>query len=162
MKLRVMSRRTVETSAPLLEPHAFISIVTPGDPNEARLPTNDRTRGVLRMRFHDLDRWPPDGEPGVLLLGSETGPTKVPIALFCEDQAEQIIAFVKGLLRDPGLAEHLVLIVHCDAGWSRSPAVAAAIEKGLLGRDDSEWFKRCTPNRLVYRTILNVSAEHDA
>lgn len=45
-------------------------------------------------------------------------------------------------------------IVHCDAGVSRSPAVATAISKVLMG-DDTEFFGgRYRPNMRVYRTLL--------
>ena len=52
------------------------------------------------------------------------------------------------------------IIVHCDAGYSRSPAVAAAIAKAF-GVDDEEYFSggRYCPNRHVYRTMLNEFAE---
>lgn len=48
----------------------------------------------------------------------------------------------------------------CDAGYSRSPAVAAAIAKAF-GVDDEEYFSggRYCPNRHVYRTTLNEFAE---
>lgn len=52
------------------------------------------------------------------------------------------------------------IIVHCDAGYSRSPAIAAAIAKAF-GMDDEEYFSggRYCPNRHVYRTMLNEFAE---
>lgn len=52
------------------------------------------------------------------------------------------------------------IIVHCDAGYSRSPAVAAAIAKAF-GIDDEEYFSggRYCPNRHVYRTMLNEFTE---
>ena len=48
------------------------------------------------------------------------------------------------------------IIVHCDAGFSRSPAVAAALSLWLNG-DDSEFFDRnhYCPNTWVYRKLLN-------
>lgn len=52
------------------------------------------------------------------------------------------------------------IIVHCDAGYSRSPAIAAAIAKAF-GMDDEKYFSggRYCPNRHVYRTMLNEFAE---
>ena len=51
------------------------------------------------------------------------------------------------------------LIVHCDAGYSRSPAVAAALTKAL-GLDDSSYFGHSyCPNMHVYRLVLNELAE---
>jgi predicted protein tyrosine phosphatase len=46
-------------------------------------------------------------------------------------------------------------IIHCDAGMSRSPAVAAALSLVFNG-DDSEFFKGKTPNRTVYRRMLEA------
>ena len=48
------------------------------------------------------------------------------------------------------------IIVHCDAGYSRSPAVAAAIVKAM-GESDEVYFSsgEYCPNRHVYRTLLN-------
>lgn len=52
------------------------------------------------------------------------------------------------------------IIVHCDAGYSRSPAVAAALTKAL-GEDDSSYFGHgYCPNMHVYRLVLNELAEH--
>lgn len=45
------------------------------------------------------------------------------------------------------------MVLHCDAGMSRSPGVAAALSKVLVG-DDSQFFKRYRPNMRVYRTLL--------
>lgn len=51
------------------------------------------------------------------------------------------------------------IIVHCDAGYSRSPAVAAALTKAL-GLDDSSYFGHgYCPNMHVYRLVLNELAE---
>ena len=48
------------------------------------------------------------------------------------------------------------IIVHCEAGQSRSAGVAAAILKYLTG-SDMQIFKddRYRPNMLCYRTVLN-------
>ena len=45
------------------------------------------------------------------------------------------------------------VVLHCDAGMSRSPGLAAALSKVLVG-DDTEFFKRYRPNMRVYRTLL--------
>lgn len=49
-----------------------------------------------------------------------------------------------------------ILMVHCLAGASRSPAVAAAIALKKYGNDNL-YFKIYTPNRLVYRTLLETA-----
>jgi predicted protein tyrosine phosphatase len=48
------------------------------------------------------------------------------------------------------------IVVHCDAGASRSPAVGAALARVLNG-DDAEFFAgRYRPNMRVYRMMLNA------
>lgn len=51
------------------------------------------------------------------------------------------------------------IIVHCDAGYSRSPAVAAALAKAL-GESDDEFFGHdyCINNH-VYTTLLKQLSE---
>lgn len=77
----------------------------------------------------------------------------IPIQYFVpisEDDAKRIVDAVEKY-KD----EVEEIVVHCDAGYSRSPAVAAAISLWLNGTDD-EFFnplKYC-PNRQVYRTVL--------
>ena len=49
-------------------------------------------------------------------------------------------------------------MIHCEAGISRSAAVAAAIAK-LKGLDEAQFFDEpFEPNGLVYRTILEVAS----
>lgn len=46
------------------------------------------------------------------------------------------------------------IIVSCEAGYSRSPAVGAALSKYLNGTDDEFFSGKYYPNMLVYRTVL--------
>ena len=118
-------------------PHIIVSITTPGDPYApAKIKTNENTLGILRLSFYDLDRV----EPGVEELECD---------LFQPSQAKEILTFVDA----HPTAERF--IVHCDAGLSRSPAVAAALSKILYG-DDSRFFRQYHPNMLVYRSILDA------
>ena len=50
-----------------------------------------------------------------------------------------------------------VLLIHCDAGLSRSPAVAAALSRIYYG-DDGPWFELDFPNRLVYDVLVATHA----
>ena len=45
------------------------------------------------------------------------------------------------------------VVVHCEQGMSRSPAVAAAIAK-KLGMDDTRFWDEHQPNRHVYEMML--------
>ena len=113
-------------------PWAAISISTDYDWPEL----NEVNReGLLRLRFADTDK---DDDGGIT-----------------EDQAMQILIFVRMSVKSH---QAETLLVHCLMGQSRSPAVAAAI-CNVLGEDDSYFFKKYTPNRKVYRTILQVAHE---
>ncbi len=51
-----------------------------------------------------------------------------------------------------------VFLIHCEAGLSRSPAVAAALSRIYYG-DDGPWFELDFPNRLVYRLLMEAYGE---
>jgi predicted protein tyrosine phosphatase len=74
-------------------------------------------------------------------------------SLFSPQQAKQILEFV-----EKNWDKIEVLMIHCYAGISRSPAIAAAIAK-LKYQDNSMFFQLHTPNKLVYNTILKVAKE---
>ena len=50
------------------------------------------------------------------------------------------------------------IIVHCDAGYSRSPAVAAALTKALGESDDQYFGHGYCPNMHVYNNVLKELA----
>ena len=50
-----------------------------------------------------------------------------------------------------------VLLIHCDVGLSRSPAVAAALSRIYYG-DDGPWFELDFPNRLVCDVLVSTYA----
>jgi predicted protein tyrosine phosphatase len=137
MVLFVYSRAGLEAGRPHEVPHAIISITShAGD--VAHLRPNATCRGILRLSFVDAEA-PSDQHTEASLFSSE--------------QADLIWSFVSRHLPD---VERV--IVHCDAGMSRSPAVAAAISKALTG-DDAEFFAgRYRPNMRVYRFMLEAYA----
>jgi predicted protein tyrosine phosphatase len=116
--------------------HAFISIHTPGD-KAPFIATNDYTLGFMSLCFDDVD--------------SEKmfeGINRKPI-LFNEQIAYDIIAFWAKI-------NPKVFVIHCDAGFSRSPAVAAALTS-INGDSDLEFFSRYRLNMLVYRTLIETA-----
>ena len=164
MDFFVYSRLALEAARPHDEAaHLIISIRTPGDPDKVKLPLSKRTLGVLHMEFHDIDRgphWDDDATatPEVLeYRASEKKRWKDRIAYLGEDvlfnpkMAAELVGFVRAERPEP--VERI--IVHCDAGLSRSPAVAAALSRVLDGDDDA-YFKRYRPNMKVYRGILDA------
>lgn len=134
----VYNRRAIEAIQPHDVPHVIVSIRSPKDPEEARLPTGKHTLGVVRLTFHDMD----DAHMAYPAIRKE-----YEAECFSRSQARQII----DLVRANPTAERL--LVHCDAGFSRSPAVAAALSKAITG-DDKTFFRRYSPNMRVYRTLL--------
>lgn len=78
-------------------------------------------------------------------------PGCIPIS---QKQAESIAAFVRRVQADESIHK---LVVHCEAGVSRSAGVAAAVMKWWTGDDstifDNGWYK---PNMLCYRMVLNA------
>ena len=90
--------------------------------------------GLLRLNFDDIT------EPGT--------PRSFTPAL-----AAEILDFVAGVW---GQIE--VLLIHCDVGLSRSPAVAAALSRIYYG-DDGPWFELDFPNRLVYDVLVETHSQ---
>lgn len=50
------------------------------------------------------------------------------------------------------------ILVHCEAGLSRSPAIAAAISR-IYYDDDGPWFEFDFPNRLVFKLLIHVHSK---
>lgn len=136
MDLYVYSRQGLDAAAPHEVPHIVVSITSSPD-DVASLRKNHLRVGVLRLAFPDVEVASEAHEEGVL---------------FSREQAIQVWSFVQ---------EHRSkverIIVHCDAGKSRSPAVAAAVARVLNG-DDAEFFGgRYRPNMRVYRILLEIA-----
>ena len=112
--------------------HAFISIIDPGS-EEIKLRTNPFTMGVLRMAFHDLDK---------PIVGYD---------LFSKEEAKQILDFINSIKNKIDL-----IIVNCEAGISRSAAVACSLSK-ILNGEDTWLIKRYNLyNRHIYNTIMST------
>jgi predicted protein tyrosine phosphatase len=118
----VMSRAVAE-SYELTEPHVLISIGGSGTP-VAPHPQLPSRVAVLRVQFDDVGYerleaaraglWPDEPEPD----------------WFDSDRAERIRSFVENHRDDATW-----IACHCEAGMSRSPAVAAALSRWLNGDD---------------------------
>jgi predicted protein tyrosine phosphatase len=122
-------------------PWAAISIAT--YPKEfIQLRTENRV-ALLQLAFMDIDR---------PLSPTSKHANDPDTKFFDQEQAQKIINFAKSVWDKID-----VLLVHCEAGVSRSPAVAAALSVIFNGpRSDNTYFKQYIPNRHVYKTILNT------
>ncbi len=137
MELFVYSRSAIASVRPHDAPHVIISITSHVD-DVASLRTNTSCRGVLRLSFVDVEA------PSVHY------PEEV---LFSASQATSIWDFVDG-----HRAKIERILVHCDAGVSRSAAVAGAIARAWNG-DEAEFSGgRYRPNGRVYRMLLDAHA----
>jgi len=119
----------------LQESHAVISIREPGSDMPA-IPRNELCRGILSLSFHDLHR-----------------PERPDVILFTAEHAREIFDFFTAVR-----PELETLVIHCEAGISRSAAVAAALSRATIGAD-SFFFEHYAPNPLVYSTLLAVWRE---
>ena len=78
-----------------------------------------------------------------------------PVTVFDDNHADRILDFVDNVWDRIEL-----LFVHCEAGTSRSPAVAAAISRMHYGDDGPFMLPHLyEPNLLVYRKLLRVAEQ---
>ena len=135
MEIVVKSRDALPEIAGLGAPLAVVSVSDRPD-DFPEVPASCDCRGALRLSFDDV-------EAGLDLFADGR-----PVRPFSAHQARQVAAFVLGLP-----AEVCALVFQCEAGLSRSPAMAAAVSRSM-GLDDLRFFRMYIPNRLVYRLVL--------
>ena len=100
----------------------------------------NNVRDILRLSFADADRPGPDVYGNMTDMGD----------MMTEEDAARVAKFVQRH-RDTDI------IVHCDAGISRSSGVAAAIMRYLTGNDDAIFDNgRYCPNMWCYRKTLQA------
>lgn len=136
MEIIVSDRESVEAGIVVRSSYVVVSIHDPDRP-KARIRKQSGVRAVLHVAFHDA-------EP----VASMTLPSGV--RLMSVDDAVAIWDFVNRHRDDVG-----AVVVHCEQGMSRSPAVAAAVARGW-GLDESRFWKRHQPNRYVYDLMLRA------
>lgn len=93
-------------------------------------------KDVLELNFSDIE------ETWVKELGPD-------FFLFSDEDAKKIVNFIKKY-ENSDIDE---ILIHCNAGVSRSTAVADAIAK-YLGKDNSIYFKNSKPNKYVYEKLI--------
>ena len=110
-------------------PFVVIAVRDPGSPPVEFAECPSRL-AVLEMEFHDLDYVPPE----ISLDG---------LIPYTKDHAREIIQFVQAWREKADL-----ILFTCEAGLSRSAALAAAVAYGLLSR----WHvpRKGVPNRRVF------------
>lgn len=118
-------------------PHITISITDEGSP-KAIFDTNEYRRGLLRVKFDDVDSKIPGQYP------------------ITDAEAAEIARFVDVMKSKVNL-----IVVHCEGGIARSSATAAAIAFFLDRPTSNDIFKdkRYRPNMLVFRKVLEAFLE---
>lgn len=119
-----------------------ISITSP----TVRAALRDGWQDVLRIQFSDIDglRWGLTEKQTAEIASTET--------LFSDDMARQVVAFV----RKHWHAKRI--IVHCEAGVSRSAGVALALHEILTDAPVPSPLEKYYPlhNRFVRRKVLEA------
>jgi len=131
------SRRDVETRPLVRVPHVLISIRDPGT-RRPRLLKHSLRRDTLFLAFHDA-------EPAEIFALPPN------IKLMTPTQAAEIWAFV---LKNIGKID--AVVVNCEQGMSRSPAVAAGLLMGL-GLDATRLMETYQPNAYILRLMLDAN-----
>jgi len=132
MEFMVLSRDKIEHYN-TDKKHIVISVSDPGY-DSPMLPENLNRVGILCLYFHDVN-------------DSEYVDNKE-IKGFDRHNAIAILNFFE-TFRD-----YVDLVIcQCEAGISRSSAIAGALCK-ISGQDDSKFFKEYLPNSFVYNSII--------
>lgn len=132
MKCSVLSRSRAKalSYSHLSEPLIIISITDP-DSNPVIFAGNEQIKSILRLSFNDVD----SGCFGAMN----------------EKDADSIVSFCSRYLPQTDL------LVHCEAGVSRSAGVCAAILKWYEDDDKQIFGNACySPNMHCYREVLKA------
>ena len=137
MEFHVTDREGIERG--VLVPSAYI-VISIYDPEREKPNVKHQAglRAVLQLAFHDAE---PTGSP---TLDRQ-------LTMMSDDQAREIWRFVDRHKDAVG-----TVVVHCEGGISRSPAVAAAL-CARLGGDEAHFFQAFQPNGHVYRLVRNAA-----
>lgn len=132
MKFSIMSRANIRKYFYHTLDHDCVVIsITDVDSDPVDLPQNEHIKAILRLSFEDSD---------------EETPTSI-----SSRDADKITEFISRFRNT--VAE---IIIHCEAGISRSAGVCAALMLWLNGSDkpvfDNAYYR---PNMRCYRFVLN-------
>ena len=142
LKLQVLDRSLARTVTHT-EPYAVISI---GEPQmkSAPLAASPQCQSVLRLHFSDVASDLPR-------LRSLTH-----VAPFTPEMARQIADFAREQIRN-GVN---LIVVHCEAGMSRSAGVATALSQ-FYNHDETPFLAHYRPNAHVRRLLLEALRSGD-
>jgi predicted protein tyrosine phosphatase len=140
LSLQVLDRESVAGLAHA-EPFAVISITDPVY-RHPEVPDIPECRGVLRLTFSDVDE-----------RFARLNVSTPFVVAFSPEMARAVADFV-----DAHLAAGVrLIVVHCEAGMSRSAGIAAALARHHNG-DDAFFSGQYRPNRWVRAVLLEALA----
>jgi len=163
MKFKVLSRAEFEN---FISKEKYIAISI-SDPDSEPVESQKDYTAILSLQFHDVDHRIKKQKDCKLCNGTGKSPLfpdingghcyactdKMDIKIFDETYAEQILDFINAYKDIVDL-----IVVHCEAGISRSSATAAALSL-ILNGEDQFFYDHYLPNALVYRKIINVAVK---
>lgn len=137
VEILVTDRESIEAGIAVSTRYVVISIHDAG----SRKPKVRKQPGLKDVLFLKFD----DAEPSALM--------ELPanIKLVTPSHAKAVWDFLALHQKNIG-----TIVVHCNQGMSRSPAVAAAIAK-KLGQDEVRFWNEHQPNRYVYEMMLSAA-----
>ena len=140
MKFKVLSRKLAEeySKNSNKDKSIIISIKSTNDTStpDIQCTKTNNIKSILSLVFDDVETQYLENEK--------------PIS---NEQAQEIVDFVNKWYKNIDL-----IIVHCDAGISRSAGICAALSKWLIN-DDTPYFNGYSyiPNMVCYRKVLNIA-----
>lgn len=146
MKFIIFSRRLIEHVEPYNKPHIIISVRTPGDPEEVKLPVAEHTLASLRLQFFET-------------YGEEELKERNQYHMqrgnaFTVDTGKYVLNFVE---RYVGKIE--AILIHCDAGLARSPTIAYALSKTVFINEDNKFLSTPIMRNAEIRRELDKNPE---
>lgn len=116
-------------------PQSYIISICVTDPKSKSVNIPLDESKIIRLSFHDVEDNYPGSEPHIFKFNNEL--------------AKEIVSFISFFF-----FADLIIFVSCEAGVSRSPAIAAAIALKYISEDVCQtFFKRYIPNRTVFRIM---------
>jgi len=163
MKFKVLSRQAFEE---FKSDEAYIAIsITDPNSEDAIIGDTNNLHYILTLQFHDVDK--PLVKRKECTMCEGTGyleifadvnnghcyscTDKMDIKLFNDENAKTILDFVETYKKGIDF-----IVVHCEAGISRSAGVAGALSLIYNGTDKEFFEGFFKPNMLMYRKILNI------
>lgn len=127
--------------------HILIQFRTP-HMNYPTITYSEKCLDEIKIHCHDIENPPTEFNNKVIRDFPHF--YKEPMIYFSREHALQVLKLAFHYYNAAELC-----MCQCDAGVSRSTAVAAALSK-IFNNDDFYFFQNYVPNQFIYRTILEV------